>query len=189
MKAKILRTDAELFIIEQYLDELSGIADVGTTESYAEDDLAEVAKDVDVILTCYTNITARVINAASSLKGIVKYGVGTDAIDIEAATQRGVMVINCPDYGSDTVADHAFALLIALARRIPVLDRVMQENAWAWPAAEYLGVDLSGKTIGLVGFAIYCFAEARYRIVPRCADPEIKTLATRAKDKAREAAA
>ena len=152
MKAKILRTDAELFIIEQYLDELAAVADVVTTQSTDEDALALEATDAEIILTCYTAITEKVIEAAKNLKGIVKYGVGTDAIDIEAATQRGVMVINCPDYGSDTVADHAFALLIALARRIPVLDRVMQENAWAWPAAEYLGVDLSGKTIGLVGF-------------------------------------
>ena len=152
MKAKILRTDAELFIIEQYLDELAAVADVVTTQSTDEDALALEATDAEIILTCYTAITEKVIEAAKNLKGIVKYGVGTDAIDIEAATQRGVMVINCPDYGSDTVADHAFALLIALARRIPVLERVMQKNAWAWPAAEYLGVDLSGKTIGLVGF-------------------------------------
>ena len=131
MKAKILRTDAELSIIEQYLDELSPLADVVTTESYDEDELALAAEDADVILTCYTNITAKVIEAAKNLKGIVKYGVGTDAIDIQAATKKGVMVVNCPDYGSDTVADHAFALLIALARKIPAIDRTMQENAWA----------------------------------------------------------
>ncbi|MDA1090276.1 MAG: hydroxyacid dehydrogenase [Proteobacteria bacterium] len=152
MKAKILRTDAALFIIEQYLDELSEIADVVTTECYAEDDLAEAAKDADIILTCYTDITAKVINAAANLRGIVKYGVGTDAIDIEAATAKGVMVANCPDYGSDTVADHAFALMISLARKIPALDRVMRENAWAWPEPELMGVDLGGKTVGLIGF-------------------------------------
>ncbi len=152
MKAKILRTDAELFIIEQYLDDLSEIADVITTPSYAEDELARAAEGADIILTCYANITARVINAASNLKGIVKYGVGTDAIDIEAATAKGVMVVNCPDYGSDTVADHAFALMISLARKIPTLDRVMRENAWAWPAPGLLGVDLAGKTVGLIGF-------------------------------------
>ncbi|HIM76705.1 MAG TPA: hydroxyacid dehydrogenase [Rhodospirillales bacterium] len=152
MKAKILRTDAELFIIEQYLDELSEIADVVTTESYAEDDLAEVAKDVDVILTCYTNITPRVINAGPNLKGIVKYGVGTDAIDMEAATAKGVMVANCPDYGPDSVADHAFALMISLARKIPTLDRAMRKNAWVWPEPKLLGLDLNGKTVGLIGF-------------------------------------
>ncbi len=151
MKAKILRTDAELHIIEQYLDELSPIADVVTTESTDEDGLALAAEDADIILTCYTDITAKVIEAAKNLKGIVKYGVGTDAIDIEAATRNGVMVVNCPDYGSDTVADHAFALMMALARKIPAIDRVMREKAWAWPSPELLGVDLSGKTIGLVG--------------------------------------
>ena len=152
MKAKILRTDAELFIIEQYLDGLSEIADVVTTESYAEDDLAEVAKDVDVILTCYTNITSKVINAGPNLKGIVKYGVGTDAIDMEAATAKGVMVANCPDYGPDTVADHAFALMISLARKIPTLDRAMRKNAWVWLEPKLLGLDLNGKTVGLIGF-------------------------------------
>ena len=152
MKARILRTDAELHIIEQYLDELSPIADVVTTESHAEDELAKAARDADIILTCYTNITAKVIEAAEKLKGIVKYGVGTDAIDIETATERGVMVVNCPDYGSDTVADHAFALMISLARKIPAIHRVMREKAWVWPSPEYFGVDLSGKTVGLVGF-------------------------------------
>ncbi len=161
MKAKILRTDAELSIIEQYLDELSPLADVVTTESYDEDELALAAEDADVILTCYTHITAKVIEAAKNLKGIVKYGVGTDAIDIEAATKKGVMVVNCPDYGSDTVADHAFALLIALARKIPALDRTMRENAWAWPEPGLMGVDLSGKTIGLVGFGRIGRAMAR----------------------------
>ncbi len=152
MKAKILRTDAELFIIEQYLDELSPIADVVTIESYDEDELAEAAIDADLILTCYTNITAKVINAAKNLKGIVKYGVGTDAIDIDAATKNGVMVVNCPDYGPDTIADHAFSLMISLARKLPAIERTMREKAWVWPVAELFGMDLSGKTIGLVGF-------------------------------------
>jgi len=152
MTAQILRTDAELFIIEQYLDELNEIADMVTTESTAEDELARAAVDADIILTCYTDITAKVINAATGLKGIVKYGVGTDAIDIDAATANGVMVANCPDYGSDTVADHAFALMISLARKIPALDRMMQDNAWVWPVPELMGVDLGGKTVGLIGF-------------------------------------
>jgi len=161
VKPKILRTDAELFIIEQYLDELSAIAEVATTERTDEDGLAEAARDATLILTCYTAITAKVIDSAPKLKGIVKYGVGTDNIDIAAATRRGVMVTNCPDYGSDTVADHAFALLIALARKIPGLDRAMREHAWVWPAPRYLGVDLAGKTIGLVGLGRIGRAMAR----------------------------
>jgi D-3-phosphoglycerate dehydrogenase / 2-oxoglutarate reductase len=161
VKPRILRTDAELFIIEQYLDELHAIADVATTDRTDEDGLAAAARDATLILTCYTNVTAKVIESARKLKGIVKYGVGTDNIDIAAATRRGVMVANCPDYGTDTVADHAFALLIALARKIPVLDRAMRAHGWAWPAPEYFGVDLAGKTIGIVGFGRIGRAMAR----------------------------
>jgi D-3-phosphoglycerate dehydrogenase / 2-oxoglutarate reductase len=161
VKPKILRTDAELFIIEQYLDQLSAIAEVTTTERTDEDGLAAAARDATLILTCYTSITAKVIESAPKLKGIVKYGVGTDSIDIGAATRCGVMVANCPDYGSDTVADHAFALMIALARKIPVLDRAMRQHGWVWPATQYLGVDLAGKTIGLVGFGRIGRAMAR----------------------------
>ena len=150
-KFKILRTDAELFIIEQYLEEISALADVTTTDRADEDGLAKAAGDADLILTCYINITAKVINSAPNLKGIVKYGVGTDNIDIQAATRQGVMVANCPDYGSETVADHAFALMIGLARRLPEIDRAMRANAWVWPAPEWFGVDLSGKTMGLIG--------------------------------------
>ncbi len=150
MKLKILRTDAELNIIEQYMDQVSAVAHVATCESYDADEIARQAADADLILTCYTEIPAKVINAAPRLKGIVKYGVGTNNIDLEAATRNKVMVANCPDYGSDTVADHAFALLISLARRIPELDRAMRQEAWLWPR-EWFGLDLAGKTLGLIG--------------------------------------
>jgi len=150
LKPKILRTDAELNIIEQYLDQVSAAADVVTCESYDADEIARQAADADLILTCYTEIPAQVINAAARLKGIVKYGVGTNNIDIETATRNKVMVANCPVYGSDTVADHAFALMISLARRIPELDRAMRDKAWVWPG-QWFGLDLTGKTLGLVG--------------------------------------
>jgi D-3-phosphoglycerate dehydrogenase len=150
LKLKILRTDAELNIIEQYLDQVSAVAHVATCESYDADEIARQAADADLILTCYTEIPASVIDAAPRLKGIVKYGVGTNNIDLEAATRNKVMVANCPDYGSDTVADHAFALMISLARRIPELDRAMRKNAWLWPG-DWFGLDLAGKTLGLIG--------------------------------------
>ena len=150
-KAKILRTDAELRIVEGHMADLAKVAHVVTAERDDADTLCALARDADLILTCYAEIPAPVIEAAAKLKGIVKYGVGTSSIDVDCATRRGVMVVNCPDYGSDTVAEHAFALMIALARKIPVLDRVMRDGAWAWPAPERLGVDLAGKTIGIIG--------------------------------------
>ena len=69
-----------------------------------------------LLLMCYTPITARVIEAASELAGIVKYGVGIDAIDIEAATARGIPVVNVPEYAEETVAEGAFTLMLALAK-------------------------------------------------------------------------
>ncbi len=161
MKPKILRTDAELFIIEQYMAELGAVAEVVTAENDTADVLARAAVDAEVILTCYAEIPARVIEAAPGLKGIVKYGVGVDNIDVEAATRAGVAVVNCPDYGSETVADHAFALLIGLARRLTVIDRAMREKAWVWPGPEFLAVDLTGKTLGLIGLGRIGRAMAR----------------------------
>jgi len=161
MKPTILRTDAELFILEQYMDELLGIADVITAPSDDEATLVSMATEADIILTCYGFITKAVIEAAPKLKGIIKYGVGTDAIDIESATARGVVVVNCPDYGTDTVADHSFALLMALGRRIPELDREMQNSGWYWPTHENKGVDVSNKTLGLLGCGLIGSAVAR----------------------------
>jgi D-3-phosphoglycerate dehydrogenase len=157
----ILRTDAELHILEQEMDSLNRVAHVVTTASTDAEALAREAVDAHIILTCYTDIPARVIDAAKDLKGIVKYGVGVDAIDIEAASRNGVAVVNCPDYGSETVADHAFALLLGLARKIVKIDRAMRDKAWVWPAPEYLGVDLAGKTLGLLGLGRIGGAMAR----------------------------
>ena len=100
---------------------------------------------------CYTPITARVIAGARHLRGIVKYGVGIDAIDIEAARQRRVPVVNIPEYAEETVAEGAFALMIALARKLGPLHREMQAAGWAWPVNQWLGHDLAGKTLGLIG--------------------------------------
>jgi D-3-phosphoglycerate dehydrogenase len=161
MKPKILRTDAELFILEREMATLGAVAEVVTTNSTDAGELARLAADATIILTCYIDIPAQVIDGARNLKGIVKYGVGTDNIDLEAATRNGVAVANCPDYGSDTVADHAFALLIDLARNLRRIDDVMRAEAWVWPLPQYLGLDLSGKTLGLLGLGRIGRAMAR----------------------------
>jgi D-3-phosphoglycerate dehydrogenase len=91
------------------------------------------------------------IEAGRRLRGIVKYGVGVDNIDLRAAKERGIPVANCPDYGSGTVADHAFALLIALARRLVLQDTQFRQQGWYWPDERFCGVDLEGKTLGIIG--------------------------------------
>jgi D-3-phosphoglycerate dehydrogenase len=120
-------------------------------EGVSEDELIAAVRDADLLLMCYTPITARVIAAAESLKGIVKYGVGIDAIDIPAAMARGIPVVNVPQYAEETVAEGAFALMIALAKKLKPIGREMTERGWAWPTPRWMGIDLAGRTLGLVG--------------------------------------
>jgi D-3-phosphoglycerate dehydrogenase len=100
---------------------------------------------------CYTPITAKVIGNAKQLKGIVKFGVGIDAIDIDAARAHKIPVVNIPEYAESTVAEGAFALMIALAKKLVPIHNAMQTDGWAWPTERWMGSDISGKTVGLVG--------------------------------------
>lgn len=120
-------------------------------DGVSEEELCSALSDCDLLLMCYTPITATAIAAAPHLKGIVKYGVGIDAIDIPAAHARGIAVVNIPAYAEETVAEGAFAMLIALAKRLPALRQAMGRDGWAWPTREWLASDIAGKTVGLVG--------------------------------------
>lgn len=116
-----------------------------------ETDLIAALREADLLLMCYTPIPARVIESARRLKGIVKYGVGIDAIDIEAAKARGIPVVNVPEYAEETVAEGAFALMLALAKKFKPIQHAMDADGWAWPTSRWMGMDLAGKTVGLVG--------------------------------------
>jgi len=120
-------------------------------ESIDEDELCAAMDECELLLVCYTPITSRVIASAPRLRGIVKYGVGIDAIDIPAAHARGIAVVNIPTYAEETVAEGAFAMLITLARKLPSLQRVLCKENWVWPTARWLGSDIAGKTVGIVG--------------------------------------
>jgi D-3-phosphoglycerate dehydrogenase len=152
MAFKAVRTDKELECPE--ID--AGLRVLGCElvllgDGVGEDALIAAVRDADLLLMCYTPVTARLIAAAPRLKGIVKYGVGIDAIDIPAAIARGIPVVNVPEYAEETVAEGAFALMIALMKKIVPISREMASNAWAWPTPQWLGLDLAGRTLGLVG--------------------------------------
>jgi D-3-phosphoglycerate dehydrogenase len=149
---KAVRTDRELECpeIDEGLRERQ-VELVTLPDGISEEKLCETVRDADLLLMCYTPITARVIAAAPKLKGIVKYGVGIDAIDIPAAIARGIPVVNVPEYAEETVAEGAFALLIALAKKLKPIGREMTTRGWAWPTAQWRGVDLAGRTLGIVG--------------------------------------
>ncbi|MEM8686581.1 MAG: C-terminal binding protein [Pseudomonadota bacterium] len=149
---KIVRTDSELEcpVIDAELRAL-GAELVLLPDGVSEADLAAEVADADLLLMCYTPITKAVIDGAKRLKGIVKYGVGIDAIDIDAARARQIPVVNIPEYAEETVAEGAFMLMIALAKKLIPLDRAMHEEGWVWPTPQWMGADLAGKTVGLVG--------------------------------------
>ncbi|QND58983.1 2-hydroxyacid dehydrogenase [Mesorhizobium huakuii] len=149
---KAVRTDQELECpgIDAGL-RARGVELVTLPDGIFEADLIEAIADADLLLMCYTPITARVIDAAPKLKGIVKYGVGIDAIDIPTAMRRGIPVANVPEYAEETVAEGAFALMIALAKRLPAITAAVSRDGWVWPAQCWLGRDISGTTLGLVG--------------------------------------
>ena len=149
---KIVRTDSELqtprldAALRAAGHELELLPD-----GVSEDALMQASNDADLILMCYTPITRQVIESAPNLKGIVKYGVGIDAIDIPAAIEHGVAVVNVPEYAEETVAEGAFALMIALAKKLTALNTHMTAQGWAWPEPTWLGSDIAGKTVGIIG--------------------------------------
>ena len=152
MKPKILITDDEVHL-EGVMHDLTAVADIVRSDNNREETLIKAARNVDlIIVSCFTTISASVFAKAKKLKAVIKYGVGVDNIDLEAATRHGVLVVNCPEYGSDTIAEHAFALIICLAKKLVQIDKRMREQAWIWTSADLMGVDLLGKTIGLIGF-------------------------------------
>src|SRR5260370_15975583 len=96
-----------------------------------------------------TKVTAGLLSRAPQLKIIGRAGIGVDNIDVEAATQRGIVVMNTPYGNSITAAEHTIAMLFALCREIPAADRSTQ--AGKWENSRLIGVELTGKTLGGIG--------------------------------------
>jgi D-3-phosphoglycerate dehydrogenase / 2-oxoglutarate reductase len=114
------------------------------------EEVAAQAGDADALINQYVPITGEVLDALPRCRLVVRYGVGVDNVDVEAATGRGVWVANVPDYGRDEVADHTLALALSLLRGVVVLDRSVRDRAWDLEAARPLR-RLSTLTWGVVG--------------------------------------
>jgi D-3-phosphoglycerate dehydrogenase len=96
-----------------------------------------------------TKVTAKVIDAARQLKVVGRAGIGIDNIDVKAATAKGIIVMNTPFGNSITTAEHAISLMLALARQIPAADR--STRGGKWEKSRFLGVEVCGKTLGVIG--------------------------------------
>jgi D-3-phosphoglycerate dehydrogenase / 2-oxoglutarate reductase len=114
------------------------------------EEVAAQAGDADVLINQYVPITGEALDALPRCRLVVRYGVGVDNVDVEAAAARGVWVANVPDYGRDEVADHTLALALAVLRGVVALDRSVREGDWDLEAARPLR-RLGTLTCGVVG--------------------------------------
>jgi D-3-phosphoglycerate dehydrogenase len=115
-----------------------------------KDELASIIGDYDgLAIRSATKVTAKLLERATKLKVVGRAGIGVDNVDIPAATARGVIVMNTPFGNSITTAEHAIALMFALARQIPSADASTQ--AGKWEKNRFMGVEITGKTLGIIG--------------------------------------
>ena len=115
-----------------------------------KEELAKIIGDYDgLAIRSNTKVTAKLLEQAHRLKVVGRAGIGVDNVDIPAATQRGVIVMNTPFGNSITTAEHAIAMIFALARQIPAADASTQ--AGKWEKNRFMGVELTAKTLGIIG--------------------------------------
>lgn len=127
----------------------NGIA-VDTKTDLSPEDFLKIAGDYDgIAVRSTTKITKDIIAAAKSLKVVGRAGIGVDTVDVEAATAHGVVVMNTPFGNSITTAEHAIAMIFALARQIPQANE--STHAGKWEKSRFMGVELYAKTLGVVG--------------------------------------
>ena len=149
---KILITDYVWASIEPERQVLAEVgAELTVAETGDEPELQTLAPTMDGILTCWNPVREPVITAAKKCQVIARYGIGLDNIDVDAATEQGIVVTNVPAYCMDEVSDHAMGLLLACARKIPRFDRAVRNGTWD----QNIGPEMHrirSKTLGIVGF-------------------------------------
>ena len=113
--------------------------------------LPELVADADaLVVRSMTKVTADLLRAGKKLRVVGRAGVGVDNVDVEAATEMGVLVVNAPTANLLSATEHTFALLLALARNVPAADASLKGGAWE--RGRFQGQELQGKRLGVVGF-------------------------------------
>lgn len=145
---------------EEGLARLRESTDVDVRIGLTPGELLSIIGDYDaLIVRSRTQVSAEVLQAGRRLQVVARAGSGVDNIDVEAATRRGVLVVNAPQGNTVAVAEHAMGLMLALARHIPAADAAMK--AARWPKEGLTGTELRGKTLGIVGLGRIGTALAR----------------------------
>ncbi len=145
---KVLVTDK---ISEKSIQILKEEVIVETNYNLTPEELAQKIKDFDaLIVRSGTQVTKEVIGAADNLKVIGRAGVGVDNIDIHAATQKGIIVLNAPEGNTIAAAEHTIAMMLSLSRNIPSASNSVKRNEWE--RKKFMGVEIKDKVIGIIGF-------------------------------------
>ncbi|HEY2492864.1 MAG TPA: phosphoglycerate dehydrogenase [Paenibacillus sp.] len=146
---KVLVSDPISDLGIQQLMDASDVTVVKQT-GLSEDELVAIIGEYDALLVrSQTRVTERIMTAGTNLKVIGRAGVGVDNIDLEAATKRGIIVINAPDGNTITTCEHTFAMMMALARHIP--QAYAKTINGTWDRKTFIGVELNNKTLGVMG--------------------------------------
>lgn len=164
MNSTVLITDCDMgdAVLEREVLEAAGVR-VVHADARTEDDVIRSVAETGAtgLLVQYAPITRAVLEACPAVQGIVRYGVGLDTIDLEAASDLEVAVSNVPHYGSNEVADHAVTLLLALLRGVPWWSDATRRHGWPARGELQDPLELSQQTLGLVGFGAIARAVAR----------------------------
>src|SRR5213595_492908 len=139
-------------ISQRGIDELTrdSALEANVQTGLSETQLAEAIPDfAALIIRSQTKVTAKILNAAKKLRVVGRAGVGVDNVDVETATRRGVVVLNAPGGNTISTAEHAFSLLLCVARKIPQADANVRSKHWDKKTFE--GVELYNKTLGVIG--------------------------------------
>jgi D-3-phosphoglycerate dehydrogenase / 2-oxoglutarate reductase len=125
--------------------------DLRMSKSASAEDILAVAREADAVLVTYAKLPGELLRQLKRCKAIGRFGLGVDNIDLPAAAECGITVTYVPDYCLREVSDHAMALLLALARKIPLSDKLVQSGRWEVPPIVPLR-RLEGQVLGLIGF-------------------------------------
>lgn len=151
-RPKVVITDYDFgdVSVEREILEAAG-AEVIALQAKSESDLFEVAPTCAAMMNQYARVGKETIARMQKCEVIARYGVGVDIVDVEAATERGILVTNVQDYCTEEVADHAISLWLTLARKLPDYDRATHKGIWKWQSGQPV-YRLRGRTMGVVSY-------------------------------------
>ncbi len=148
-KLKVLITDGMAKDGLEILEAATEL-EIDVRKGLPKEEFLEIVGDYDaVIVRSASTVTAEIIEAATKLKAIGRAGIGVDNVDVEAATKKGIVVMNTPEANAITTAEHTISLMLSLARRIPEAHASLK--AGKWERSKFKGIEIYGKTLGCIG--------------------------------------